>query len=333
MDYSESGNTPRLWRLGWHWFFLLLMLGAMAVVVAIYITTYQNIEVVSLIWFFVPGMLCGIALMIAIFAVLLLTRENISSIKENGEKLETIIELESRNRELLTQVSRNIRLSDAAREIAFRDTIRLELAEAVLAKLHQHDFETTNLLIEAMAKETKYQDLAEKLRKTEQKFSDGTEEERINQIIAHIDELCAQYHWGQASAKIELLMKDFPESQKAKDMIAKLRECKDKRKRELLTAWDVAVKDHDTDRSLDILKELDLYLTPAEGLALQESASTVFRTKLHNLGMEFSLAVTENQWQKALEAGEQIVSDFPNSKMAHEIRAKMDILQQRAAHK
>ena len=73
-----------------------------------------------------------------------------------------------------------------------------------------------------------------------------------------------------------------------------------------------------------------MYLTPNEGLALQESASGVFRTKLHNLGVQFSLAVTEKQWDIALEAGRQIVLDFPNSKMAQEIRGKMDILRQRA---
>ena len=78
------------------------------------------------------------------------------------------------------------------------------------------------------------------------------------------------------------------------------------------------------------MKELDQYLTPTEGLALQESASSVFRTKLHNLGVQFSLAVSERQWQKALQTGQQIVGDFPNSKMAHEIRSKMDILHERA---
>jgi hypothetical protein len=73
-----------------------------------------------------------------------------------------------------------------------------------------------------------------------------------------------------------------------------------------------------------------LYLTPNEGLALQESAKDVFRTKLHNLGVKFSLAVTDKQWTEALQTGEQIVRDFPNSRMAKEIREKIDILRQRS---
>jgi hypothetical protein len=72
-----------------------------------------------------------------------------------------------------------------------------------------------------------------------------------------------------------------------------------------------------------------LYLTPNEGLALQEAARDVFRTKLHNLGVQFSLAVSEKQWTQALQTGRQIIRDFPNSRMADEIREKVDILSQK----
>ena len=95
-----------------------------------------------------------------------------------------------------------------------------------------------------------------------------------------------------------------------------------------MAAWDDAVKRQETDRSLDILRELDFYLTPNEGFALQEAARDVFRTKLHNLGVQFAIAVTEKRWVNALEIGEHIINDFPNSKMCEEIRGKLGILQQ-----
>jgi len=94
--------------------------------------------------------------------------------------------------------------------------------------------------------------------------------------------------------------------------------------------WDAAVRNDDTDRSLEILRELDHYLTPSEGMALRESASSVFKTKLHKLGVEFSVAVTEQNWNKALMTSEQIVADFPNSRMSQEIRGKIEIIRQRA---
>ena len=46
-----------------------------------------------------------------------------------------------------------------------------------------------------------------------------------------------------------------------------------------------------------------MYLTPNEALALQEAAKDVFRTKLHNLGVQFALAVSDKQWSNALEIG------------------------------
>ena len=110
-------------------------------------------------------------------------------------------------------------------------------------------------------------------------------------------------------------------------MRQKLLDKKLERKKILLTAWDDAVKRQDTDRSLEILKELDQYLTPNEGLALQEAARDIFRTKLHNLGVQFSLAVSEKRWNKAFEVGKEITQNFPNSRMAKEIHEKIEILQ------
>ena len=130
--------------------------------------------------------------------------------------------------------------------------------------------------------------------------------------------------------QIERLLALYPDSEQAKMMQHRLVEKKDQRKRELLDAWDRAVKKADTDHSLMILKELDLYLTPSEGLALQEAASEVFKNKLHNLGVQFALAVSDKHWEKALETGREIIRDFPNSRIADEIRTKQAILRELA---
>ncbi len=321
-----------LWRFGWHFLFAFLVLIAVAMAVALWILDNLGgepgaVEVtISMI-----GRIARISAIIAgFFSLLLLASEGIKSIKQNGERLENLVEMITRNNSLLTGVSQAARLSDAAKEIAFRDTERMELAEAVLGKLHQHDFDETFSMIRTMAATDKYKALAEQLAKTAKRYRNATEKERISQVIAHIDNLCAEYLWNQAAVQIQNLVRAFPYSEEAKAMPRKLRERKDKRKLELLAMWDQAVKSKDTNRSLEILKELDMYLTPTEGLALKESASTVFRTKLHNLGVQFALAVTERKWAGALEAGQQIVRDFPNSRMSHEIRSKMDILQARA---
>ena len=98
-------------------------------------------------------------------------------------------------------------------------------------------------------------------------------------------------------------------------------------KRDLLAAYGEAVRNGDIDRSIELLRDLDKYLTPQEGAAMEESARGVFRAKLHNLGVQFSIRVTEEQWREAVQIGRQIVEEYPNSRMAQEVRMKMETLQ------
>ena len=160
-------------------------------------------------------------------------------------------------------------------------------------------------------------------------YRNATDQERVNKVIEHIEKLFERYDWARASLQIERLIRMAPNSEKAKAMRQKLLDKKEERKKILLNAWDDAVKRQATDRSLEILRELDMYLTPNEGLALQEAARDVFRNKLHNLGVQFSIAISGKQWDRALKTGREITRDFPNSRMAEEIREKWDILKQK----
>jgi hypothetical protein len=40
------------------------------------------------------------------------------------------------------------------------------------------------------------------------------------------------------------------------------------------------------------------------------------------------MAISDKQWADALEIGQQIMRDFPNSRMSGEIREKLDVLRQ-----
>ena len=226
----------------------------------------------------------------------------------------------------LAQIDRSTRVSEAAKAIAFRETDKQSLREAVFDKLQQQDFDAAQEIIDEIAKRPEYEELAEQLRTQAEKYHTATDQERLNQVIAHIERLFEHCQWAKASAQIEGLIKAYPDCEQAKAMRQKLFDKKQQHKGILLAAWDDAIKRQETDRSLEILKELDLYLTPNEALALQEAARDVFRTKLHNLGVQFGIAVTEKRWANALGIGQHIISDFPNSRMSKEIREKLDVL-------
>jgi hypothetical protein len=264
------------------------------------------------------------------FALLLLVGDIVHLSHEYGTKLDSICEILSRQNNLLHQISRVAHLSDTAKSIMFSETDQVELTEAALGKLHHHDFDAATAMIDTMERTPQCQELGAKLRKMADKYRTATEEGRITQMITHIESLMDSCRWTQAASQIQNLLKIYPLSDRAKALPTRLQERKAMRKGDLLNEWDRAIDAKDPDRGLEILKELDLYLAPAEALVLQESAKKVFKAKLDNLGIEFKTAVTEKDWTAALDAGKQIISVFPNSRMASEIRSKYDILQEHA---
>jgi len=252
----------------------------------------------------------------------------IDALRDNSIKLEEVTSALEKIGSGLAQINHSTRVSETAKAIAFRDADRQSLREAVFDKLQQQEFSAAEEIINEIAKRPEYKELAEQLRAQTNRYHDATDQERLNQVISHINKLVDDCQWGRASAQIEGLIKAHPDNEQAKAMRQILLDKKQERKRILLAVWDDAIQSQETDRSLEILKELDQYLTPNEGLALQEAARDVFRTKLHNLGVQFAISVTEKRWIDALEIGQNIIADFPNSKMSAEIRCKLDVLKQ-----
>jgi hypothetical protein len=264
----------------------------------------------------------------ALLAMLSRLVKIVDALRDNSARLKDLAGAMEKISTELTQINHSTRVSETAKAIAFRDEDRQSLRDAVFDKLQQQDFAAADTLIDEIAQRSEYKELAEQLRAQAHRYGDATDQERVQQFIAHIQKLLDEAQWARASTQIEGLIRTHPDNERVRALRQLLLDKKQGRKRILLAAWDDAVQAQETDRSLQILKELDLYLTPNEALALQEAASDVFRTKLHNLGVQFAIAVTEKQWAGALDVGQQIMNDFPNSKMCEEIRGKLDVLRQ-----
>jgi hypothetical protein len=264
----------------------------------------------------------------ALLAMLSRVFKILDALRDNSTKLEEVTSALDNIRAGLLQINQSTRVSETAKAIVFREADRQSLRQVVFEKLQEQNFDAAKNIIDEIAKRTEYKDLAEELNDQLEKYRVATVQERINQSITHIEELLENYQWVKASMQIEGLIGAYPDSAEAKAMRRRLLDKKQERKRALLIEWDDTVEHRDTDRSLEILKELDMYLTPNEGSALRETASDVFRSKLHSLGTQFAIAVSEKRWNEALDIGQQIINDFPNSKMAEEIRTKLDVLRQ-----
>jgi len=122
----------------------------------------------------------------------------------------------------------------------------------------------------------------------------------------------------------------YPDEPTIRNLPTEIESRRQNHKRQLVESWHEAVARHDVDGSIEILKQLDTYLTPKEAEGLQETARGIFREKLNSLGKQFAVSVQEHRWHDALGVGDQIVRDFPNTRIAQEVREKMDVLRKRA---
>jgi hypothetical protein len=321
----DPGKDSLVQQYKWH---IVIIIAALALVVLLMFTTdiFEPSESNMLRQFIF--MLGGLMFLVALLTMLSRVFKILDALKDNSAKLEDVTAALEKMSSGLAQINHSTRVSETAKVIAFRDADRLSLRQAVFEKLQMQDFAAAEDIINEIAQRPEYGELAQQLREQAEKYRTATDQERMNQMLAHIDKLIDECQWVRASAQVEEMIRAYPQSERTKAMRQKLLDVKEGRKRILLAAWDDAVQRQETDRSLEILKELDLYLTPNEGLALQEAARDVFRTKLHNLGVEFSISVTEKRWNNALDVGQQIIESFPNSKMADEIRTKLDVLRQ-----
>lgn len=316
-------KNSQLGQYKWHIVVICIVLGGVTLL-AFFTNVFENGDRLR-DYIFLMG---ALIFLIALLSVLSRVSGIVSTLRDNSTKMAEATRALENIRDGLMQINRSTRISEAVKAIAFRDDDRQSLREAVFDKLKQKDFDGAYELIDDITNRSDHKALADELRQQVDAYRNATEDERIDQAISHIQTLFNSSQWAKASVQVESLINAHPQLEKVKALRQQLVDRKDEHKKILLAAWDDAVQQQDTDRSLEILRELDMYLSPNEGLALQEAAKDVFRTKLHNLGVKFAMAVSDRQWDSALEIGQQIVRDFPNSRMSVEIREKLNVLQQ-----
>ena len=113
---------------------------------------------------------------------------------------------------------------------------------------------------------------------------------QINETAQVIDKHTRSEQWNAAIREAEKLIERFPDNEQVRNLPHEIDNRRLAHKKQLLQNWHEAVARHDIDGSIEILKLLDPYLTPAEAESMQETVRGVFKEKLNNLGVFFSTA-------------------------------------------
>ncbi len=229
----------------------------------------------------------------------------------------------------LTEIAGNTRISDVAKSLARRDEELDALRTAIREDLRTENWDAAVYLIDEIERRFGCKEEADKLREELDDARAERIESRLQEAIEIIDGHFHNFEWTRAEVEIERLKSALPDNPRVLGLEDRMRALQGQHKHDLIASWDEAVRKSDTDHAIDILKELDQYLSPAEARTLRDSARDVFKEKLLQLGVQFQFAVRDHRWQDALETGLELIRDFPNARMANEVREVLDTLRDR----
>jgi hypothetical protein len=233
-------------------------------------------------------------------------------------------------RTIIEQLRDTASLSDSAKQLAFRTKDLEALRRAIRDDIEKGDYEAATTLAEEMERRFGYKEEADRLRDTINTSSKAAIDARVRDSVERIDGLLKKHDWSNAQREGDRLLRLFPLHDEARKTGERITAARDAHKRDLLKQWGDAVSRDDVDRSVDLLKQLDQYLSPSEAEAYKETARDVFRKRLQQLQVQFSLHVHEKNWAEAFRVGQQIVGEYPNTRTAAEVRERLPILQKNA---
>ena len=249
--------------------------------------------------------------------------------RQHGE-LRDLNEAFARQRTLLESIAESTRISDAAKSLAHRNQ-ELDALRAAIREEHRNErWEPALNLIDEMDRRFGYKEEAERFREELDAARNDAIDHKLREAAEMIESHFRSCDWSRAQHEIDRLLHALPDHPKVLALQDRMKTVREEHKQELLVAWQEAVRRHDTDHAIDILKELDQYLSTAEAQALQVSARNVFKDKLLQLGVQFRFAVQEKRWQDSLGIGLELIREFPNARMAGEVREVLDMLREKA---
>ncbi len=229
-------------------------------------------------------------------------------------------------RDLMQQSS----LSDDARRVLNRRRERELLCRAIEEDIDAEDWDAAMVLVKELAEQFGYRAEAEDFRTRIEQARYVTLERRVGEATANLDGLLAQQQWDEARVEAARIGRLFPDSPSVEGLRHRVEQARTAYKTDLERRFREAADAQQAEHAMVLLKELDLYLTEREAEPLREMARSVIGRARETLGVQFKSAVQEKHWRSAIEFGERIMRDFPNSRMAHEVREMIDQLRAKA---
>jgi len=230
----------------------------------------------------------------------------------------------------MEQLAEQGSLSDDARRVLNRRRDRELLRRAIEEDINAEDWDAAMVLVKELAERFGYRSDAEEFRARIEQARFETVQRKVSEELAHLDGLIRARRWDQAMTEAARIVRLYPDSPRVEGLRHHVEHARRLYKTDMERQFLRAAEENRIDEAMDILRELDAYLTEAEAEPYREVAKGVISKARQNLGAQFKLAVHDRQWGRASELGDQIIAQFPNSRMAEEVRALLDDIRTRA---
>ena len=224
----------------------------------------------------------------------------------------------------------SLQMSENAKRVLFRDH-ELELfRKTVQGDIERGEFHSALILCEQMATVFGAVEEAEQLRTSVNAIIHENHEGRIREEIGKLQQTLEKCNWVQAYQDAAKLRRLFPDSPLLHGIEQRISNVRTEYRHRLEDRFLDAAKRDDIEQAMSLLRELDGYLTPDEARRFRDTADNVITTYRDSLGARFKMAVGDHRWKQAIEFGDEITRQFPNTKMAQEVFDMIDTIKERS---
>lgn len=254
--------------------------------------------------------------------------------RRHYELLDRLADLTLRQGEanaMLRRIREQTMLSDSAKATLYRREERKLIQNAIDEETARENWHEAQVLIDEMMQRFGASAELTQLKTRIESARLVAAERSLDGEIEGLEELLGKGDWEQALREAERISAAYADSPRARQLLQRVEEARREQKQALLDSFHEAAGKGDHDRAMQLLKQLDQHLTEEEAAPLAETARNVIAGFRELQGERFRAAVRRHDWIAAVQLGEQIIEQFPNAKMAQEVREMIDGLRARAA--
>lgn len=230
----------------------------------------------------------------------------------------------------IESLNENLILSDDARRVLNRRKERELLCKAIEEDIKLEDWDAGLVLIRELAERFGYREEAEGFRTKIETARSQTTHTKVHQAIDVLNAMIEAHKWDDAMTEAARISRVYHEAPQVEGLRHQVETAKDRYKYDIERKFLHAAQEDRIEQAMELLKEMDQYLTEHEAEQFHEVARGVIGKARDNLGVQFKLAVHDKAWDNAADVGQRIIEEFPNSRMATEIRTMIDSIRKRA---